>query len=574
MQQPHDIISFLIDGGDPSFVADNYTEHPEPWPALIAALMAEEPLKRNEAFEAAASALDGQAGEVRTQVYAALNRRLEKKRNADGLPEVPAALGDAKEQLSAGDLFEGLQKEEDGDARVFAQLYDGQVAYDHAAGAWFLWSGQYWVQDRTNAIVNLLRREVAGQYAQRYADLMKADKAEVAKKYGKRAERLHTQRRKEHVLWAAASLPGHALSGDEWDSQPWLLGTPNGVIDLQTGGFRSGRPKDWIRTVIPTTWQGLDAPAPRWEQFISEIFDHDQQIAAFFQRLMGYGITGLNTEHAFPILWGPQGRNGKSTLLETLAAVLGPDVTMSIPSKELMHTYRGGTGPQPYIVKLRGKRLVWSAETNPDRRLDGETVKKLTGGDRIHAHAKYANPVEFTPTHLLLLLTNHRPKIEAQDNAIWDRVHLIHFRLRFVDRPQKENERQRDPYLLNKLKEEREGILAWLVRGCLAWQELGRLDPPPQVQLATEEYRGDEDTISQFIDEYCVKDADSRVTHRAFYKEYTKWCKDLHLWASGSREFGNQLKARFEHKYTNRGMTYYGIGLPINGPAGQMGFGG
>jgi len=153
-------------------------------------------------------------------------------------------------------------------------------------------------------------------------------------------------------------------------------------------------------------------------------------------------------------------------------------------------------------------------------------------------------------------------------------VHLIPFNLRFVDRPQKENERQRDPYLLNKLKEEREGILAWLVRGCLAWQELGRLDPPPQVQLATEDYRSDEDTIGQFIDEYCVRDPDSIVLHLRFYREYAKWCKDLHLWASGSRDFGRRMKEQFQSKRTKQGITYVGIGLPLRGNPGQMGFDG
>jgi putative DNA primase/helicase len=579
MQQAHEIIAFLIDKGDPEFVAEDYTEHDPPWPDLITVLMAEEPLKRAEVFEAEVNRLDGANGgmgadEVRAAVYGALNRRFQRKREDDGgLTEVVPALDDHKEALEAKILYDALAKEEDGDAAVFTELFEGQVAYDHAEGQWYLWGGQYWEPDSTNAIINLLRTEVAGQYAQRYTDLIKEDKSDTAKPYGKRAERLHTRRRKEHVLWAAASRPGLALSGDEWDSHPWLLGTPNGVIDLETGEFRSGRPRDWIRTVIPTTWQGLDTPAPRWESFLTEIFDNDQQIVEFAHRLLGYGLTGLTTEHAFPILWGPQGRNGKSTFLETLASTLGPDITMSIPSEELMYSYRGGnTGPQPYIVKMRGKRLIWSSETNPDRRLDGEMVKKLTGGDRIHAHAKYANPIEFSPTHLLLLLTNHKPKIEAQDNAIWDRVHLIPFELRFVDNPIRENERPRDPYLPHKLREEREGILAWLVRGCLAWQDRGRLDPPPQVAMATEEYRGDEDTIGQFIDDYCVVEVDAQVRHMEFYKAYKQWCKDLDLWHSGSRDFGNRIKQLFPHKKTNRGMTYEGIGLPINAPAGQSSF--
>lgn len=568
MRQPADVVAFLIDKGDPEFVPEG--EFPAPWPELIGRVAAAEPLQRAEVFEREVDAYNGQADTIRQAVYAALNRRFRKKRHEVGLTEVAAALEDQKNPVEPYVLREALQQEEDGDALLFLELYNKQVAFDHTEKNWYLWHGQYWQQDTKNTIINLLRTQVASQYVTAAAELMKKDQGDVAKPYIKRAERLHTRRRKEHVLWAAASLPGISLSGDEWDQNPWLLGTPNGVINLQDGTFRAGQPADWVRTVIPTTWAGLETPAPRWEQFLLEIFDHDWEIAEFMHRLLGYGITGLNTEHAFPILWGPQGRNGKTTLLETLSTVLGPDVTMSIPADDLMHTYRGGTGPQPYVVKLRGKRIVWSSETNPDRRLDGQVVKKLTGGDRIHAHAKYQNPIEFTPSHLLLLLTNHRPKIEAQDLAIWDRVHLIPFALRFVDQPKKDNERQRDAYLLQKLEQERQGILAWLVRGCLAWQAAGSLNPPKQVSIATDEYRADEDTISQFVDEYCVQSPDARVTHREFYKEYVKWCKDLRLYPTGSRDFGAKLKVQFEHKYTNKGMTYFGVGLPLSGPASQM----
>lgn len=573
MQQPEDVIAFLLDKGSPEFIKDP-AGLGEPYATVIRRLAETQPLERAALFEALCAEMDGHGEPLRQGVYAALEARFARKRPAPEVVETPAALTDTKPPAEPEMLSQALRLEEDGDAELLVTLYQGQMAYDHSQpkDGWHLWNGQYWQQDTTNAVINILRTEIASQYAARATTLIKEGQEEAAKPYLKRAERLHTQRRKEHVLWAAASMPGVALSGDEWDADPWLLGTPNGIIELQTGHFRPGRPSDWIRTVTPTPWEGLDAPAPRWEQFIQEIFDGDQALAEFFHRLTGYGITGLTTEHAFPVLWGAQGRNGKSTVLETLSAVLGPDLTMSVPSDELMHTYKQTAGPQPYIAKLRGKRLVWASETNPDRRLDAETVKLLTGGDKIHAHGKYTNPIEFAPTHLLLLLTNYRPKIEAADNAIWDRVHLIPFNLRFVAEPQKENERPRDQYLARKLLAERSGILAWLVRGCLAWQALGGLYPPKAVQVATSEYRDEEDTVSQFINEYCVLAPDARVGHRELYQEYTKWCKDLRLWASGSRDFGVILRSRFESKRMTVGIIYLGIGMPHHGPVQQLAF--
>jgi putative DNA primase/helicase len=577
MQQPSEVAAFLLDKGAAEFVADVAT-FAEPWNAVISALVAVMPLERSKAFETVCEELGETGAKVQAEVQSALERRFARKRQTTLGGETPAALLDVKDRLPMETVTKALAEEEDGDAYVFAQLFGDQVAYDHSQpkNGWHLWNGQHWEQDTTNAVINLIRTEVATQFVYAAGDHMKSGKDDLARSCYKRAERLHTRRRKEHVLWGAASLPEIAMSGDEWDSNPWLLGVANGVLDLQAGVFRPGHPADWIKSVAPTEWQGMDAECPRWERFLLEIFDGKQELVEFFHRLLGYGITGLNTEHAFPVLWGPQGRNGKTTVLETLSFVLGPDMTMSIPSNELMHSARGGTGaggPQPFIYKLRGKRVVWSSETNPDRRLDAETVKLLTGGDKIHARAMYANPVEFTPSHLLLLLTNYRPKIEAADNAIWDRVHLVPFRMRFVERPQKENERPRDGNLLRKLREEAPGILAWLVRGCLAWQQAGGLLPPDTVRAATDDYRDEEDSISQFVDEYLVQDSDAQVMHLHLYKAYTKWCKDLRLWASGSRDFGIAMRERFESKRMTAGIFYLGVGLPVQGPAQQMGFG-
>jgi len=564
-----DIVAYLVDGGDASAVdADGLVD---PWPSIVQQLLAVDPLERGPVFEQAADALNGRADEIRAAVYTAMAVLFAaNKGRGTGLVEVPPALGDIKPPMDPIFIQECLKLEEDGDSKMFTELFKSQCIYDHSEDTWYLWQGQHWEPDRVNAVITLLGTQVAYQYAQYAADLIAHDKGAIAGGYMKRAERLHTRRRKEHVLWAAASQEGMRLSGDEWDEQTWLLGCPNGVIDLQSGKFRSGRPEDMIRTTVPTEWIDLGQPCPRWEAFLREVFAGDDEIVAFIHRLLGYGVTGQTTEHVFPVFWGA-GRNGKSTLVETLADVLGKDVATSIPSDEIMRTRYTG-GPQPFIYQLQGKRLVWSSETNPDRSLNAGLVKQLTGADRIKVRTLHAKPVEFTPTHLLMLLTNHKPKVDAQDLAVWDRVALIPFNMRFVDKPDAENERPRDPALPARLREEAAGILAWLVRGTLAWQENG-LAMPEKVRLATQEYRDEVDTVAQFLDDHCVLSADARVTHLELYKAYTKWCKDLRLWPEGSRAFGKAVKSRFESNKMTNGMTYFGIGLPLNAPAGQLQFG-
>ena len=96
-------------------------------------------------------------------------------------------------------------------------------------------------------------------------------------------------------------------------------------------------------------------------------------------------------------------------------------------------------------------------------------------------------PIEFTPTHLIMLLTNHKPHAPADDQAFWDRVILLPFLCRFVENP-KDGEKKRDRDIQDKLKAEAPGILAWLVRGYLAWKTEG-LNPPESVKQAQEYQR-------------------------------------------------------------------------------------
>jgi len=144
---------------------------------------------------------------------------------------------------------------------------------------------------------------------------------------------------------------------------------------------------------------------------------------------------------------------------------------------------------KPHLCALQGKRIVWASETSKGARFDVGQVKFLTGGGDIPARQLYGRDYTFVPSHLLILLTNHKPHADAQDSAFWDRLCPIIFTIRFVDNPTAPHERQKDRALGDTLDVEASGILAWLVRGCLAWQREG-LNIPASVLLARREYRG------------------------------------------------------------------------------------
>lgn len=466
------------------------------------------------------------------------------------------------DNLPIATVMGALKKSETGDAEMLTHMYRDRLVFDHSEKEWYVWNGNHWQLDKIGHVSNLVAYKIAGQYLHAAGELQKTGNADTAAAMTKRAGSLRRRNRISNTLARAQSQPILALTGDEWDSNPWRLGVANGVVDLRDGEFSEGKPRNYIRKASPTEWQGLDTPSPRWEQFLSEIFSDDTNTIAFVQRLLGYGLTGLAIEHVLPVLWG-DGRNGKGTLIEAIGAVLGNDLATPTESNTLMTAGRGGGGgPQPFLYALRGTRIVWASETNEGQVMNLGLVKQMTGGDTITCRTLHSKPVTFSPSYLILLMTNNKPHVSAEDPAIWDRLRLIPFTERFVDDPRRENEHPKDKYLSKKLNQEASGILAWLVRGCLEWQRIGGLNAPKTVTEATEDYRREEDILGRFLTECTIVKKGAETRAKDLYLAYDAWCEESNITPRSNTTFGKKIK-RFHltDDRDNQGVYYKDIGL-------------
>lgn len=142
--------------------------------------------------------------------------------------------------------------------------------------------------------------------------------------------------------------------GDNWDNDIWLLGVNNGVIDLKTGELRPGRPDDRI-----TMSTGVDfdpqAKCPRWEQFLTEVFD-GPELGDWLWRAIGYSISGDTTEQCVFIGHG-QGSNGKGVFVRAISGALA-DYTFSSPFSTF-ELYQRASIPND-LAALEFKRFVSS----------------------------------------------------------------------------------------------------------------------------------------------------------------------------------------------------------------------
>ena len=367
--------------------------------------------------------------------------------------------------------------------------------------------------------------------------------------------------RKKNVLeLAKIGKKGLGITGEEWDADSWHLGCKNGVIDLKTGAFRPGKPEDFIKTIAPVEFKGLDEPAPNWERFLREVFEGVREMVLFLQRLLGYGLIGESFLHILVIFWG-KGRNGKTTFFEVIKFVMGRLAHKTKSETLLEQKYQRGSGaPDADTLELRGKRIVWATETKTGDAWNPGKLKELVGGDTQNARAPFGKrPVEFKPSYLLFVSTNDKPSAPASDYAFWERLILIPFMVSFVANPKLRNEKKADPYLLNTLKDEASGVMAWLVKGCLDFQKQG-LNPAEAVLSATEQYRNEEDFVGQFIEEKCVIGPTYQVKAGELLKAYQTWAEDMGMKPINGKKFGKEIKTRFDHFKTNY-VFYLGMGL-------------
>jgi len=466
---------------------------------------------------------------------------------------------------------ECLEAEELGDGILFSELNGGQFLYNQSSLEWFKWEGHHWTTDVLDTSLAAVEM-VAQSYAKELGKVLRGENDNISpeyretlcKKLSRRIRRLRREAGRQNVRKFAAANPVNALgtSGDVFDQDPWLLACANGVLDLRTGELRPGRPGDFISMASPVEWDDVEAKCSAWEKTLDEIFGADRELIKYVQRVFGYACTGLSKENVLPVLWG-QGRNGKTTIVETISRILGP-LAKPIQSEMLLDQgrSRSSAGPSPDIMSLRGLRMAFASEVDQNRKFSPSRIKWLSGSDTLVGRSPHdRRETCFQPTHTLFLLTNHKPHAPASEFALWERIHLIPFNFSFVDRdPQADNEFRADKDLSEKLEKEASGILAWLVRGTLKWIQLG-LAPPKIIRDATAEYRRDEDVLADFLEECCHLDPGARESFSNLYQRFETWfAKNESKWVPSPKRFGQLLKAKFKPDHSN-GRRYIGIRL-------------
>lgn len=442
---------------------------------------------------------------------------------------------------------------ETGNANRLKRAYNERMCYNPSL-KWCCWDaeeGVWKTDDEADAVGNVLTMN-NGLLA--YADeMIQTTRPANAENIPKTKYPPDYQQALKTYQWAVASMGWRNISNtlsvargifrttptDAFDSDPWDLNTPDGVVNLRTGEIRSHSPH-YKCTMITTVSPDWDMPHDGWDAFLELITCGDRDMEDFLQQVAGMALVGDMYEECIVMCYGT-GSNGKSTLFQIWTELMGGYAGSM--RNEVLIGNKFGTDVFGADA-LRGKRLVIASELENQQTISNSMLKKLASRDAINTNVKYAKAITFKPTHTLVIHTNHLPRLKMVDYGTIRRVNIIPFKAT-ISQQDKKNDFAED-----LIRSEGPAILAWMIDGAVKFYNNNmKLERPPCIKNASEAYIEGEDILNRFVSECCVEGPDVSECVGVLYSAFRNWCEEEGLYCYlGRNKFGQELCAKKGYK--------------------------
>lgn len=410
----------------------------------------------------------------------------------------------------------------------FSELHASNLRFTHERG-WFRWDGMRW---RTSPLAEIT--ELARSFCRDYTS---QDESMIAE--SKTLHRTLTgSRTAKNIEFLARGAKQHWSEFSSMDANLWVFNTPGGTVNLKTGAIRPHSPSDLITKLSNSK---PDGSSQLWLDFLARATDNDQALVDYLQRIAGYALCGDPSEECLLFFYGPGG-NGKGTFLDSIQYAMGEYAVTA--GMETFTESRGDRHPTE-LAKLAGARLVVSQEVEEGKYWNESRIKTMTGRDIVTARFMSKDFFEYRPQFTLMISGNNKPSFKTVDDSIRRRLHLIPFNANIL-------KDQRDTGMKEKLRAQADGIMAWMVQGCLEWQRQG-LNPPPAVLEATNEYLEEEDTLSLWVKECCSLGKTHTESNSDLYASFKVWKEARGEGVQSQKKFStNLVKMGFKR---DRNMT-------------------
>ncbi len=419
---------------------------------------------------------------------------------------------------------EDIQRSEYYNAREVVHRHGRDLRYCPPWRKWIVWDGRRWLVDRTGEAMRRVKRTVLTLGAEWEA----IEDAPLRNRMLDWARSSENAGRLQATLRLAESEPSIAILPEQLDTNPYLINTLNGTVDLRTGELRPHSRDDLITKIVNAAYVP-DATCPTFDQTLAYAMCNDPDLLNYVQKALGYALLGQVQEKALFIAYGATNTAKTTIYVDGVQRTLGD---YAIAPSEATIAMRDVDAIPNDVAELQGVRFAIVSEPRAGLRLNEARLKAMTGRNRLRGRRLYENEFEFEASHTFFIDTNHLPVINDSDDAIWGRVKVI---------PHRHRVKCIDPTIPDRLNEERDGILAWLVAGCLRWQAEGLADEPAAVRDMVRGYRDDSDPLGRWMDERTEEAPGQWVATGDLYWDYRTWCEQNGEEPMDNRQFGITL---------------------------------
>ncbi len=462
---------------------------------------------------------------------------------------------------------------ETGVAELAAGLFHDRFQYVHEEEGFRVYGDGAWTRDKTSRTsyrIQQLTGHLRGQAKENLDEATLTEDKQVikdAKDLMTKANAFRSDRGHRACLSAFGRQPKVATSSDAFDADVNLICLDNGTLDLSTMTLREHSPQDMLTLRVPVVYDA-QAQCGEFEKTILECLP-DPAVRAYFKRAVGYAFTGSPTAGAWFALNGDTGC-GKSTVMNIILAAFGGHGRTAAQNTFVKR--QDGSRAANDLNDIRNARIVAVMETAEGQQFNEALLKAYSGGDEMNSHGLYQENGVWKNRGVLFMLTNHPPRLSADDNANWRRIKMINF-----PNSQYDGIKTPDPDLANRIiRNELSGVLNWILEGVAEYREHG-LGDPDQIVEAVKAHRVESDTVSQFLSEgtqdgYVTVAPEQSIASTQLYLIYTNWCSDFGIKPLGAQRFGMRLSAlKYGQRKGAQGIRLRtGIGVGLRGAAGTI----
>ena len=301
-----------------------------------------------------------------------------------------------------------------------------------------------------------------------------------------------------------------------------------------------------------------NATCPRWEQFMSDIWEDDIEAIHTLQEMFGYILSGDTKQQKFFNMIGPR-RSGKGTINKILVSLLGQHNTVAPELGELCDTF----GLQPWLGKLLAS---FTDARAPERNRNAvvSQLLRIVGGDTITVNRKNKEAWNgYLPTRIVIY-SNEVLQLTENSNALTGRMIVLKMTKTFYG-----NE---DTELAIKLESELSGIFNWAMEGLRRRLERGGHFVQPASGASYLELMAElGNPIGSFVDDTLIFDPLGSVAKDDVFTCYSHWALKKKLAVGTEFSFKRRfLAATQEHRIeagldrTDGKRTHVYMGVKLN----------